>query len=203
MNTDLETSTFCFDRTHLELNLLWLHFHTTARQFVGKKSGSQVFVWCPYVHYISVHDTYTCCGTSQCWNAHSGQNSTRTCHGQFSHQYLLFFPSYFMSRMLWFITEIWFRIFRVGILDYLYEFFPLLLWSRFDSLTWRLIKTWFKVNSLSSALRTPVLWFSSVGLENKKVFIFTLQHLVIWDNSGNNQYEVLALKVYRLANSIV
>ena len=91
-NTDLETSTFCFDRTHLELNLLWLHFHTTARQFVGKKSGSQVFVWCPYVHYISVHDTYTCCGTSQCWNAHSGQNSTRTCHGQFSHQYLLFFP---------------------------------------------------------------------------------------------------------------
>ena len=27
-NTDLETSTFCFDRTHLELNLLWLHFHT-------------------------------------------------------------------------------------------------------------------------------------------------------------------------------
>ena len=118
-NTDLETSTFCFDRTHLELNLLWLHFHTTARQFVGKKSGSQVFVWCPYVHYISVHDTYTCCGTSQCWNAHSGQNSTRTCHGQFSHQYLLFFPSYFMSRILWFITEIWFRIFRVGILDYL------------------------------------------------------------------------------------
>ena len=99
-NTDLETSTFCFDRTHLELNLLWLHFHTTARQFVGKKSGSQVFVWCPYVHYISVHDTYTCCGTSQCWNAHSGQNSTRTCHGQFSHQYLLFSLLFYVKNVM-------------------------------------------------------------------------------------------------------